>query len=178
MLKLVQLFISIALFRKGPQDVPYSIFLLVLFFTINFSVEIFNHLVASGEENDIEFLVFLRYMIISNAVFIAAVYFIFRFHGYSKRFLQCLTTMYGIDLLVVIVFTILNLLALLTGDKQVVPILSLLLLFAVFIWYLFAYMHIFRHGLSVSPLYAGMLSLALFALGITLNSLLLPGKVA
>jgi len=178
MLELARLFISIALFRKGPQDVPYSLFLLALFFTINFSVEIFNHLVAETEAKDIEFLVFIRYMIISNIVFILAVYSLFKFHGHQKRFVQCLTTMFGIDLLVVIVFTFLNLLAVLTGDKQVLPLVSLLVLFVVFIWYLFAYMHILRQGLSVSPLYAGMLSLALFALGITLNGLLLPGKIS
>jgi hypothetical protein len=174
---LVRLFFSIALFRKGPQDVPYSPFLLVSLFILTFSIELLTHLIPSIKEQAIEFPILLRYLLIKHAVTITVIYLIFKLHGHVRRFTQSLTTMFGVDVLMSAIFLPINFLLVFAAINESAGFVILGSLLYMFLlgWNLFIYMHIFRHALSVSPLYGGMLSLALFALGITLVDLLIPG---
>lgn len=180
MFELVRLFVHLALFKKGPQDVPYSLFLLIVLFVSSFSFDLLTHLIPGLRKETVEFLVFLRYLIVANIVFVIVTYFIFKLHGHSKRYLQSLTAMLGIDLLMSIILLPINLIIVFAGEKELSLLLTLMALFylLLFSWYLFVYLHIFRHGLSVSPLVAGMLSLAMLALGMSLGNLLLPGASA
>ncbi len=180
MFELVRLFVRLALFKKGPQDVPYSLFLLIALFVASFLFELLTYFIPGQRKETVDFLVFLRYLIVANIVFVVVTYLIFKLHGHSKRFLQSLTAMLGIDLLMSVILLPVNLIIVFAGEKQFSLLLTLMALFYLlfFSWYLFVYLHIFRHGLSVSPLVAGMLSLAMFALGMSLSSLLLPGASA
>jgi hypothetical protein len=64
------------------------------------------------------------------------------------------------------------------NDVGAIWVLGSLLYMFLLGWNLVIYMHIFRHGLSVSLLYGGVLSLALFALGISMANILLPGTTS
>lgn len=177
MSELVRLFVQLALFKKGPQDVPYSLFLLIALFVAAFSLELITYLIPGLKKEEVEFLVYLRYLVVSNIIFVVVIYLLFKLHGHSKRFIQSLTAMLGIDLLISIIFLPINLIIVFAGDNEISLLVALmaLLYMLLFFWYLFVYLHIFRHGLSVSPIIAGMLSLGIFLLGISLNNLLLPG---
>ena len=180
MSELVRLFVQLALFKKGPQDVPYSLFLLIALFVTAFCLELITHLIPGLKREEVEFLVYLRYLVVSNIIFVIVIYLLFKLHGHSKRFVQSLTAMLGIDLLISIIFLPINLIIVFAGDNQIPLLVGLmaLLYMVLFFWYLFIYLHIFRHGLSVSPVIAGMLSLGIFLLGISLNNLLLPAAAS
>jgi len=180
MSELVRLFVQLALFKKGPQDVPYSLFLLIALFVVTFILDMITFQIPDAKGNVKDSFLLLRYMVIANVVFIVAIFWIFKLHGHGQRFIQSLTAMYGVDLLLSII-DVVSKLMLVSGSPDEVSLIALVgFLFLMFslIWNLFINMHIFRFGLSVSPFYAGMLSLAMFALGLSMYDMLLPGDPA
>jgi len=101
-------------------------------------------------------------------------------HKYKNRFLQSITAISGIDLIMSVISIPIHLLLIFASLNDSVPaaILGTLLIMFQIGWNLFVYLHIFRFGLSVSPLYAGMLSLVMFAIGISISDLMISVEAA
>lgn len=180
MSELARLFISIALFKKGPQDVPYSWFLLIAVIVTTFAIDLLIFQLPNTRKEPLEFFIILRYLLAVNVVSIVVVYLIFYFHNYKNRFLQSMTAMSGIDLIMSIISIPIHLLLIFASvnESVAIAILGTLLIMFQIIWNLLVYTHIFRFGLSVSLLYGGMLSLVMFAFGISLSDILIPTEAA
>jgi len=180
MSELARLFISIALFKKGPQDVPYSMFLVAVLIVATFIVDLFIYQLPNAREVPLDISIIIRYLLAVNAASILMVYLIFYFHKHQNRFMQSITAMYGIDLLMSIISFPIHLLLIFAVTNKVLPaaVIGTLLIMFLLGWNLFVYMHIFRFGLSISPLHAGMLSLVMFMLGISISDLLIPAGTA
>ena len=176
MSELVRLFISIALFRKGPQDVPYSVFLLAVLIAATFTIDLLTYLLPSSREEPLAVSIIIRYLLAVNVASFMMVYLIFFMHRHQNRFVQSITTMYGIDLMISILSIPVHLLLIVASNYEISGLAIIGILFIMFLifWNLSVYMHIFRFGLGISFLHAGMLSLVLFVLSISISNLLIP----
>ena len=176
MSQLVRLFFLIAISRKGPQDVPHSLFLLVAMIAITAVIEILVLYFFNTREEPLELWVIFKYLLIDNAALILFVYLIFYTHKYKNRFVQSITAIYGTGLIISffsIPVLILRMFAF-YGENVSLAVFGFLMTMFVIGWNLFVNMHIFRFGLSVSPFYAGALSLVLFALSLSIFDLFIP----
>jgi len=96
---LFRLFFDIALLRKGPQDVPYSLFLLVFLFVFEFTMDIAINLIPDFEGKTLDFWINARFYVVANAVIVVFIYIIFKFYGKADRFVQSLTAITGAGLI-------------------------------------------------------------------------------
>jgi len=175
MLALFRLFFDIALLKKGPQDVPYSLFLFILIFTISFSVDILMGFVPNYVDKVVDLVLWLRFIIVANLVTIIVIYLIFRFFNQANHFLQSLTAIIGVELIMGLIRLPASILlsGSVNNEPSITYALAYLFLLLTFVWYLVVYMHIFRHGLSISRIQASMLSFTVMSIMLFLQTLLL-----
>lgn len=177
---LLRLFFSITLFKKGPQDVPYSWFLFAATLVITFILDLLVLNYLNTRKEPISTFVILRYLVIGNVASIVMVYLIFVTHRYKNRFLQSITAMFGTELVLSIISVPIILLRIIAFKSENVTLAIFGFLLTMFLigWNIIVNMHILRFGLSVSPFYAGALSLILFAMGIFIFDLFIPVEAA
>lgn len=171
MSSLFRLFLDICLFRKTPQDVPYSGFLFVSLLTINTVLGIVSIMVMFEETKTPGLLDTIIYVAIRTTVLLVVVYFIMYLLGFKKRILQTMTTLQGADLILGLAYIIIGM------SLTVIPAKSFLFLFIVMLflgWGLAIHSNIFRHALSTSLFTAGFLAVGLFFLEILLEKQLSP----
>ena len=180
MSQLVRLFFLIAISRKGPQDVPHSLFLFIATVVLTFVIELTVLYFIIPRKVPLEIFQILKFLLVTNGSSIAMVYLIFYTHRYKTRFLQSITAIFGTGIIISVVSIPVWLLQVFafTRGNGLLQDLSFIIAMFVIGWRLFVNMHIFRFGLSVSPFYAGALSLVLFALGIFVFNLLIPVEVS
>lgn len=177
---LLRLFFSIALFKKGPQDVPYSWFLLAATLALTFVLDLLVLNFLNTRKEPLTVFVIFRYLVVANAASIFMVYLIFLVHRFKNRFLQSITAMFGTELVLSLISVPVILLRIIAYNSENVTmaIFGFLLTMLLIGWNIIVNMHILRFGLSVSPFYAGALSLILFATGIFIFDLLIPVETA
>jgi len=174
MLALIRLFWKICTLQRGPQDVPYSVFLFASLVLLDLLIGMLIFKIPDAGGADHPFGKILAFLLADKASFIGAVYVIMSVHNRTKRGLQTLTAATGIDV-------ILNLLhlpfVLLASGAKGHPGVSTLFVFgtmAIFIWQIVAYSHIFRNALGISMFKAGGYALFLFVLYMVVISLMFP----
>ncbi|VAX00866.1 hypothetical protein MNBD_GAMMA21-2307 [hydrothermal vent metagenome] len=173
---LFRLFFDIALLRKGPQDVPYSLFLLVFLFVFEFTMDIAINLIPDFEGKTLDFWINARFYVVANAVIVVFIYIIFKFYGKADRFVQSLTAITGAGLILIFIqlpakFLVMNS----AGNEPSMPVaLAVLFSLVVLVWNLAIYINVFRLALSTSRINAGMLSFVILILSLFLRSLLVP----
>ena len=177
MQQLLRLFIDIAFLKKGPQDVPYSPLLFAVLFILGFMLELLAIRLPDLEGKALSPFAALRFVVIANAVNIAAIYLIFLLQGQRRRFLQSMTTLTGLDLILLVLRLPIIFLMFIAARHESHGLLTLLFYAQMILlaWLLMIYMHTFRIALEIPGLYAGALSAAIFALNLLLNYLLLSG---
>ena len=167
---LFKLFFMIAILNKGPQDVPYSRFLLVSLLIIMFVTDLLQTQIPSvapdGEVNLIRVAVFF---VFASVVYYGVVYVLMRSHGFASRAVQTITALVGVELVIKIVQIPLLLLVMMAGKNQGAVLLLYLLFLMTIGWGLVANVHIFRHALSISALRASVITLALFSMVLFMN---------
>jgi len=174
MLALIRLFWNICLLKRGPQDVPYSAFLLAGMLTIDMLIGLVIYMIpdAKGTVHPIG-RVFV-YLLANNFSFMGAIYIILSVHGRTARSLQTISAMFGVDIILNLLHTPILLLA---SNAKSHPAISLLFVFgamAIFVWEMVAYSHVLRQALAISMLKAGGYALLLFVLYLVVNFLTFP----
>lgn len=165
---LIQCFIDICLFRRGPQDVPLSSVLLALALTGNLLVS-----VALGLF-DLELGIALLQSMAAVLLMGGYVWGLLRLWGKSGRFVQTLTAAYACDALISCAAMTLLLAAHLLPEW--VALLGIPLL-VVTMWQMAVFAHVLRRGLSIGLAGGAGLSLAYTAFVIRLMMLLFPHSV-
>lgn len=167
---LLQLFLDICLFRKAPQDVPYSQFLFGLLLAANIVLQFTLSLVFGNEEEALNEIEILLYVISTTLLILLIVSFILFVLGFSKRILQTLSAFLGTNL---IWFPMIVLIDVIGHSIPVLePILTTLSMIAIG-WRLAFHANILRYALSSSIFSAGFLSVGLLFLEIIIGQMFL-----
>ncbi len=173
---LFRLFFDIALLRKGPQDVPYSLFLLIFLFGFEFAVDLTSNFIPDYEGKTLDFWLNTRFYVVANAVIIAFIYLIFKFYAKTDRFIQSLTAITGAGLILIFIQLPAKFLVMNAAGGQPSMAVGLAVLFSMFIlvWNLAIYMHVFHLALATSRINAGMLSFVILILSFAIRVILVP----
>lgn len=140
---------NIMCLRAGPQSLPYSYSLLVLFFFIHLTIDI----ALSGREA-LHWSGLLSSVI--NLVFtVAFVYVLLQWSKKIGRFVQTLLALLGVEIFIGLIGAVLLLSSKIPG---LAALLSLLWL-GLIIWNVIIAGHIFRHALDTSMLWGVVLSI-------------------
>ena len=166
-----RLFLDLCLFRKAPQDIPYSVFLFLLTLVLNNALELMSMLFLVEESRRPMLADALQYAAIKTTLFIVIIYIIMYVLGFKNRVLQTLTAFEGADTVLGLVLLIVGLgLSLLPEGSPLVILIIMLFLG----WRLAVHSNIFRHALSISLFTAGFLAVGLFFLEVILEKKLSP----
>mgnify|MGYP000579669168 CR=1 FL=1 len=177
---LFKLFFDVALLRKGPQDVPYSLFLLIFLFVFEFILDIAINFIPNYEGKTLDFWTNSRFYVVANVVIVAFIYFLFKFYAKTDRFVQSLTAITGAGLVLIFIqlptkFLVMNA----AGSGPSTPVaLAVLFSMLILVWNLAIYSQIFRLALAISRINAAMLSIVILILSLFMRSLLVPVPVA
>jgi len=175
MLQLFRLFLGVSLLKKGPQDVPYSLFLFVILFLIVFVLDVIGMQVPDSKGNAFAMIDILRYLVIDKAIILSVIFLIFHMHGYKNRYLQSITAIYGFEFLLETIHLPLNLFTVqVAADNPNILVLVFFVYMFLFGWLLMVVYHVLRQALSITMLHAAVLSVGLFSLDLYIGSLLLP----
>lgn len=167
------LFWQICQLRRGPEDVPYSVQLLVLLAVLDVALGIGGQLLASPDRLRIAVSLTLLAAVMDAAVFWGLLWF----KRLQARWVQGLTTMFGIDLLLGLVALPLTLLSHVVEPKSVMIGLVVVAQMLLVGWNIGLRGFVFHRALNIGLLLGNMLSLALFMLNIFISIQLFPELV-
>ncbi len=144
-----KIFLDISLLKAKPQDIPYSYHL----FAITAVTSIASYILALkpatpelarilGTQNSIVVM-----SIAEHAFFALTVWVILKIRGYSGRFVQAMTAMFGVSTIIrILVWLVVSLLA---ADKESSGSgLAGMLVFGLSLWIWVVYAHVFRETLE------------------------------
>lgn len=167
------LFWQICQLRRGPEDVPYSVQLLVLLAVLDVALGIGGQLLASPDRLRIAVALTLLAVVMDAAVFWGLLWF----KRLQARWVQGLTTIFGIDLLLGLVALPLTLLSHVVEPKSVMIGLVVVAQMLLVGWNIGLRGFVFHRALNIGLLLGNMLSLALFMLNIFISIQLFPELV-
>lgn len=167
------LFWQICQLRRGPEDVPYSVQLLVLLAVLDVALGIGGQLLASPDRLRIAVALTLLAVVMDAAVFWGLLWF----KRLQTRWVQGLTTIFGIDLLLGLVALPLTLLSHVVEPKSVMIGLVVVAQMLLVGWNIGLRGFVFHRALNIGLLQGNMLSLALFMLNIFISIQLFPELV-
>jgi len=166
-----RLFLDLCLFRRAPQDVPYSAVLFGFTLLANVVLAMVNLLVILNEARRPGFGAALQYVAIRTVLYLLVIYGIMYLLGFRRRTLQTLTALQGVDMVIGLVFMAVG--RMLTAIPEDSPLLLLIIMFFLG-WGLAVHSNILRHALSTSLFTAGFLAAGLFFLEIVIEKQLSP----
>lgn len=166
---LLALFWSVCRLQRGPEDVPYSIGLLLLVLTLDVFLGIAGDAFADPGRLHAVALV----TVLGAAADAAILWGLLRFKRLGARFVQSLTTLYGIDLLLGLLTLPVTLAGLLLAASHwlVAVVFVQMLLVG---WNLGLRGFVYHRTLAISLLQGNMLSLTLFFLNVFVSVQLFP----
>ncbi len=138
MLKIIKLFMAVCLFKRGPQDVPYSPALLGMLLAVNAAVSFLAIYLTA------DFLQTVLQILVSLLLLLAGSYVILAIGRKLGRFCQTASALLGADTF--ISFFALPALATLAAGQGSASVYFFLL--ALMIWHWAVAGHIFRHALE------------------------------
>ena len=163
------LFWSVCRLQRGPEDVPWSVGLLVLVLTLDVVTGIFGDAVA--EPSRLQAVAVLA--VLAAALDALVLWVLLRFKQHGERFVQSLTTLYGVDLVLGLVALPVTLLGLwLPASPWLAAVVFAQMLLVGRNLGLRGF--VFHRALAVSLLQGNMLALALFFLNIFFSVRLFP----
>lgn len=171
---LIRLFWNICLFRRGPQDTPYSPTLFGILLILNLAFDFVALLVPDTKGETLPLSLVIPFLLAQFLMLLTVVNLVLWMHGHSARVLQTLTTMFGVEIILDLALVPLQVLAMFLGEQSALVAFFYLGLMAFFIWSLAIHTHIFRHALSTSIFTAGSYALMLFILSLVIRFQMLP----
>ncbi len=165
---LLSVFWAICLFKKKPEDLPYSV---ALFWLLLISALILDTLTLSLSVPSVDFGTVLLTVTVHQAVSLGALAGLLGLLGYSTRINKTLNSFLGTGL-VISLLAIPPLLLLRPANEPAGP--AAIMLVVLNIWSLMITAHILRHALSVNPVISAVLAVGFFMLSVGLMNALLP----
>jgi hypothetical protein len=171
---LIRLFWDICTFQRGPQDTPYSPFLLGSLLLIKLVFEFATFFIPDGTGTTLPVSSVVPYLLVDAAVSIGMIFLILWTHGYVARSLQTITATLGVDIILGLAQLPFKFLANAAGNQSEMLVMFYLGTMVIFMWELGVYSHIFRHALATSIFKAGGYALLLFILSFVVYDQMLP----
>ena len=139
---------NICLLRCNPQDIPYSKLLLLLVATIFiiFTARILSVALPTN--------LAITLSIASVAVTGILLYLLLHYLKYPSRLVQIMTSLIGVDLILITSITILRLCIVMPNQGM-----SLMMISLIMCWQLIVYSHIFFHSFMMRRLYASLMAI-------------------
>lgn len=174
MFALIRLFWDICTFQRGPQDTPYSQFLLGMMLVLEFALGALTLLIPNSKDMTHALSQIVAYVLADMLLTIGFVILVLWVHSKTMRVVQTITTLFATDILLGIIQLPFIFVAMAAGNQ--VNMLGMYYLGSIIIlmWQLGVYSHIFRHALSISIFRGGGFALVLFFLGMYLHAVMLP----
>ncbi len=141
--------LNICLLRRGPQDLPYSKLLLLVVATV---FVIFTARILSVA---LALQLAITLALVSVATTAALLYLILNYLKFTNRLVQIMTSLIGVDLILITSMAILRL-GIIVPNKNI----ALIMISIVMCWQLIIYSHMFVHGLMMRRLYASLMAIA------------------
>ncbi len=164
---LLKLFLQIILLRKGPQDLPYSPFLLLLLLGCVTGLWLLAMFLPSENIAHIPAANRILFVLAVMLVNVGGIYVLLRLFHFGARVVQTLTAMLGASLILSLIHQMLYVAVIATGGNS-----GLLTVVGIFIivWSLIIDAYILRQALSISLLVAGLLAYSFFLAELALRS--------
>lgn len=163
-------FWSVCMLKKGPQDIPSSVLLLVITFLVSALVDILNLSITVPAT---AFPVLLAMALVYSSVLMASLAIIMWLLKYRQRIVQTLSAIFGTGTIISLVALPLLLMLMQKPDE---PSIFSIFVIAIQFWSLAVTAHILRFALSVPMLLAGLLAFGYFLLGYEVVSWFIPVK--
>jgi hypothetical protein len=152
--ELIKVFVDIALWRKGPQDLPSSVLLLLIVIAIYCALTFtFGQLMPRPEGS------FVFRTAVELALGLGWIWAMLALFGRTARFLQTATAMFGASALLTPPVLALLTIVLKLGQSNPVVVPLLFALLAVLVWYVLITAHILRSALELKLFVAVILTL-------------------
>lgn len=164
------LFWQICQLRRGPEDVPYSLQLLGLVSLLDFALGVGGQLLAIPERVRIAVLL----TVLALAMDALVLWSLLHFKHLQSRWVQGLTTIYGVDLLMGLLAMPFTLLSLVVNPESAVIGLVVVAQMLLTGWNIGLRGFVFHRALNMGLLQGNMLSLALFLLYVFVSVQLFP----
>lgn len=171
---LIRLFWNICIFRRGPQDVPHSPFLLGTLLVINIVFGFFALMIPDYNGLRHPLTQILSFLVVATLISMGFVIMVLWVHGHVSRTLQTLTAMQAADTIIGLAQLPFSLMVSFVGKNGSLVVLFYLGTMAALLWQLAVYTHIFRHALSCSIFRGGAYALVLFILSMMIQAQMLP----
>jgi hypothetical protein len=169
MLPLAKAFLSIALWRQTPAQLPASRLLLALVIGAAALMEVLGAFLPPATGDGI-----LVRVAMGVGLPLAFTWAVLALARRRARFLQTASALLGVGVLAEIVLYPLAAILRLMGEERMVSIPVGLLLYVALIWYLLACAHIWRAALDSGLLLGGLISVGYLVLSIALEQQMLP----
>jgi len=167
-LALIQYFYGLCMMRRKPQDLPPSLPLLLI---LVFASLLLGLPLAADYFGSLQTALFAG--VVETVVALGLYALPLLLTGNQARYLQTVTALFGIGLMITLLMVVLNLLASLAGDAQGFVPLELLLLG----WAHAAFGHVWRHALDTNIFVGVGLALSFTVAGIAVVGSLFPVPV-
>jgi len=167
------LFWQLVRLRRGPEDIPYSVGLLALVITLDFFASVGGQLLAAPGR--LQTAIGLTLLALTAEALV--LFGLLRFKRLEARFVQALTGIVGVGLLLGLLAMPLTLLSHAVGPKS--PVIGLVVVAQMLIvgWNLALRGFIYHRALNIGMLQGNMLSLALFMATVFLSVKLFPDLI-
>jgi len=171
---LIRLFWDICIFKRGPQDVPYSQFLLGIMMALEFLLGFLAMLIPDNQGATRPLSQIIPFLLADILLTIGFTSLVLWLHGKVVRIRQTITTLFGVDILLGFIHLPFIFVAMAAGKQVEMLGMYYLGTMIVLMWQLGVYSSVFRHALSISIFRGGGFALVLFFLSLYLRALMLP----
>ncbi len=167
---LIALFWQLCLFRRGPQEVPYSPVLLGIFVVAElilgaFIVFTLEPLYAGQQ---------LLGLLVALVAWLAIVWGLLRFKGLDARYVQTMTACLGTDLLLSLVIVPLQVYIISGGPEVALGLPARLVLLGLLLWDIMIKGHIYGMAMRLGRLQGNLLSITIWVIVLLLGDMFLP----
>ena len=168
MTALLKVYANLCLLSKGPQDLPYSVFLLRIVLALYFVTGVLSSLPSSSLGQS------LMMMCVDVLILMLFCWICLQFFKQLPRFNQMMTAILGTgSLFQILAWPLMFYFEIARAKQLVVPELGFLLLMLIS-WNLAVYAHIFRETLGIRLYAAFLITLSYAIISITTRQLLFP----
>ncbi|RLU03905.1 MAG: hypothetical protein D9N11_01680 [Ketobacter sp.] len=167
---LLALFWQMCLFRRGPQDVPYSPVLLIVLVLVELAL-------GAGIIMTVEPLYMEQQLLgvtVALGAWLVMVWGILRFKGLDSRYVQAMTACLGTDLLLSLIILPLQLYIVTGAGEGLLSTASRLALLVVLIWDILVKGWIYAGSMQLGRLQGNLLSITIWVVVLLLSDVFLP----
>ena len=167
---LLVLFWQLCLFRRGPEDVPYSQVLLAMLVLVELALGAAIILTVEPLYMEQQLLG----VTVALAAWLAMVWGVLRFKGLGSRYVQAMTACLGTDLLLSVIILPLQIYIVTSASDAPLATASRLALLTVLIWDILVKGRIYAGSMQLGRLQGNLLSITIWVVVLLLSDMFIP----